>query len=103
MVKIFIYCNKYNILFLLYFGSNKCRLGELKTLLLKNFFYKFYCLKHLTGSVYIVTVFALSLSIHCVAHVCFVFSRAVSAVSSFPAFQFPATVLDIWDIAPTMS
>ncbi len=65
--------------------------------------YKSYCLNFFTGTVYIVTMFALSLSVHCVARVCFVFSRVVSAVSRFPGFQFPATVLDILDIAPTMS
>ncbi len=49
-------------------------------------------------------VFVIVLSlINCVAHACYVFSRAVSDVSRFPGFQFPATVLDILDIAPTMS
>ncbi len=88
-----IYC------FLLYFGSNKCRLGELKTLLKIKKHYKYYCLKKCTGSVYIVTMFALFLSVHCVAHICFVCSYTFSTVSRFP-FQFPDTLLDFWKLHP---
>ncbi len=52
--------------------------------------------------IYIVTMFALSLSVHCVADV-HLFLVQFLAVSHFPVYQFPATDLDILDIAPMMS
>ncbi len=57
--------------------------------------------------IYVYTVYMLSPCLLClcpisVAHV-HLFSSAVSAVCHFPAFQFPATVLEILDIALTTS